>query len=509
MFHRVPSRFTEAFNGPAAAASVAAAATYGVGYRHGMSEGIQSALEWDEQGSFASPFKKEQGVGEFLQSFALGGVAGAVGAFCVYPIDFVKTRVQNERVAVGFFDTASKIVRKEGARALYRGVGPQLIGVAPEKAIKLAMNDLLRSKFADDDGGLPLPLEMLAGAGAGASQVMFTNPLEIVKIRMQTNAGASAFSIIKELGFVGLFKGAAACLVRDIPFSAIYFPAYANVKKWFSTDEHGHTKPATPFQLLASGFIAGAPAAYSCTPADVVKTRLQVVARSGDTQYAGLVDCFQKILKEEGVGAFFKGGMARVFRSSPQFAITLVAYETLQGFIHEDGHQEESEGPTLTPLEEREIAAARHLTSAYGIQGVDTTGDGQTDHLVVDGVMKEIDAKDSEQQMRTFAAEMASEYGIKGIDTTGDGQTDHILTEEGHLAKTGATTEAAQKLHLWKEMQEKYGIRGEGTNAQKRGVFAPDLHIVDGQLVPVEDADKQTDPCSDDTSDADKPIQAN
>lgn len=43
------------------------------------------------------------------------------------------------------------------------------------------------------------------------------------------------------------------------------------------------------------------------TPADVIKTRLQVAARAGQTTYNGLVDCFWKILREEGPRAFWKG----------------------------------------------------------------------------------------------------------------------------------------------------------------------------------------------------------
>jgi solute carrier family 25 aspartate/glutamate transporter 12/13 len=37
--------------------------------------------------------------------------------------------------------------------------------------------------------------------------------------------------IVRELGFAGLYKGAGACLLRDIPFSAIYFPTYAKMKE--------------------------------------------------------------------------------------------------------------------------------------------------------------------------------------------------------------------------------------------------------------------------------------
>lgn len=63
---------------------------------------------------------------------------------------------------------------------------------------------------------------------------------------------------------------------------------------------------------------------------DVVKTRLQVERRTGQSHYNGIVDAFRKIWREEGPKAFFKGGPARVLRSSPQFAFTLLAYETLQ-----------------------------------------------------------------------------------------------------------------------------------------------------------------------------------
>jgi hypothetical protein len=60
--------------------------------------------------------------------------------------------------------------------------------VAPEKAIKLAMNDLVRSRMKDPNTGhLSIQAEILAGMCAGGSQVLFTNPLEIVKIRLQSN----------------------------------------------------------------------------------------------------------------------------------------------------------------------------------------------------------------------------------------------------------------------------------------------------------------------------------
>ncbi|KAE8748965.1 hypothetical protein FOCC_FOCC004371 [Frankliniella occidentalis] len=273
---------------------------------------------------------------ESAYRFTLGALAGAVGATAVYPIDLVKTRMQNQRSGsfVGelmyrnSMDCFKKVIRHEGATGLYRGLVPQLMGV----------NDLVRDKFTDKKGNIPLWGEILSGACAGGSQVIFTNPLEIVKIRLQvageiaSTTKISALSVVKELGFFGLYKGAKACFLRDIPFSAIYFPAYAHTKAKLA-DENGYNHPLT---LLLAGAIAGIPAASLVTPADVIKTRLQVVARQGQTTYTGVIDAFGKIMREEGPRAFWKGSVARVCRSSPQFGVTLLTYEILQRLFYVD-----------------------------------------------------------------------------------------------------------------------------------------------------------------------------
>lgn len=58
---------------------------------------------------------------------------------------------------------------------------------------------------------------------AGGSQVIFTNPLEIVKIRLQvageitTGPRVSAVNVVRELGFFGLYK--VMCLCLCLPLS--------------------------------------------------------------------------------------------------------------------------------------------------------------------------------------------------------------------------------------------------------------------------------------------------
>uniref|UniRef100_A0A8C8KB50 EF-hand domain-containing protein n=1 Tax=Oncorhynchus tshawytscha TaxID=74940 RepID=A0A8C8KB50_ONCTS len=284
---------------------------------------------------------------ESAYRFGLGALAGATGATAVYPIDLVKTRMQNQRSTSSFvgelmyknsFDCAKKV----------------LVNVAPcalsDSLLVLQMNDFVRDKFTTEDNTIPLFAEVLAGATAGGSQVIFTNPLEIVKIRLQvageitTSRRVGALTVVRDLGLFGLYKGAKACFLRDIPFSAIYFPVYAHTKAEFA-DEQGRIGP---LQLLTAGAIAGIPAASLVTPADVVKTRLQVAARAGQTTYNGVIDCFGKIIAEEGFRALWKGAGARVCRSSPQFGVTLVTYELLQRWFYIDfgGHRPTGSEPT-------------------------------------------------------------------------------------------------------------------------------------------------------------------
>ncbi|KAI0490925.1 mitochondrial carrier domain-containing protein [Xylaria cf. heliscus] len=344
----------------------------------GVSAASQKGINALEHGRSTAQSALMQ-VAESAYSFLLGSVAGAFGAFMVYPIDLVKTRMQNQRGAdpgqrlyKNSVDCFRKVVANEGFRGLYSGVLPQLVGVAPEKAIKLTVNDIVRGAFTDKKSGhIGLPYEILAGGSAGACQVVFTNPLEIVKIRLQVQGemvkateGAapkrSAMWIVRNLGLKGLYKGASACLLRDVPFSAIYFPTYSHLKK----DLFGEspTKKLGIVQLLTAGAIAGMPAAYLTTPCDVIKTRLQVEARKGDTSYTGLRHAAQTILKEEGFKAFFKGGPARILRSSPQFGFTLAAYEVLQSALPFPGkakseHVHTGIAEVVSTMREKDVAS--------------------------------------------------------------------------------------------------------------------------------------------------------
>ena len=231
---------------------------------------------------------------------------------------------------------------------------------------------MLRERFVsgNGDGRIRLHQEMLSGAGAGFFQVAATNPMEIVKLRMQlqgeAGAGArrscvgagrsgrrpprpsaattclqphsllqrvavtltrppppstplSAWATISEMGVRGLYRGTAATWLRDVPFSIVFFPLFANLKAAFNGND-------SMVGLFAAGAISGSLSAGSVTPCDVIKTRLQVKG----SPYTSIGHAATTILREEGPQAFFKGLAPRMVVQAPLFGITLFAFDVLK-----------------------------------------------------------------------------------------------------------------------------------------------------------------------------------
>ena len=307
--------------------------------------------------------------------FTFGGIAGSAGAIVTYPFDFVKSQLQTASGRAKYkdgIDAFVQIVTHDGPWALYRGVGVQILGLAPEKAIKLSVNDVVCSavRAATMDGSLPLSGEILAGSMAGLCQVLVTNPLELVKIGLQTSNLTLSEFLTEQIGSVAdLYRGAEACIVRDMLFSAILFPLYAHSRGALGTTwliDIGGSGNGSVFVDLIAASVAATPAAFFATPADCVKTRLQNLSdkqgrrkeltmststlsstlvranpaiQNDDDEY-GTTNPFVvavNIAQKEGFEVLFSGSIERMVRSVPQFAVTLTLFDYLKDVATENG----------------------------------------------------------------------------------------------------------------------------------------------------------------------------
>lgn len=286
-----------------------------------------------------------------------GGVAGIVGVASVFPIDLAKTRLQNQRVGneayKSMLDCLRKVIKADGFFGMYRGSAVNLLLITPEKAIKLTGNDLFRhlltTTSVGSDGStqkqLSLPRQMLAGGGAGLCQIVVTTPMELLKIQCQ-DAGRtasavrpSAFRVASELvrtkGLAGLYKGTAATMLRDVSFSVVYFPLFAYLSSFGqslvagkgTTTSSGDEVDSVFWVNFVAGCLAAGTAAVAVNPADVVKTRLQLLRTGADERlYSGLRQAFVDIYRHEGPSAFLKGAGCRIMYIAPLFGIAQTVY---------------------------------------------------------------------------------------------------------------------------------------------------------------------------------------
>lgn len=274
-----------------------------------------------------------------------GGIAGIIGVSCVFPLDLVKTRLQNqpigpngERLYKSMFDCFRKTYKAEGYFGMYRGSAVNILLITPEKAIKLAANDFFRHHLTTKSGQLPITRQMLAGGLAGLCQIIVTTPMELLKIQMQDagrvaaealasgktvakpSATSIALKLLREKGIAGLYKGTGATALRDVSFSVVYFPTFAVLNDLGPRKTDG-SGDAVFWCTFLSGCSAGAFAALFVNPFDVIKTRLQ----AGSTN-VGVVDCIVKTFNHEGPRAFFKGGLCRMMVIAPLFGIAQMVY---------------------------------------------------------------------------------------------------------------------------------------------------------------------------------------
>jgi solute carrier family 25 protein 16 len=187
--------------------------------------------------------------------FFAGAGAGLTAVTLTYPLDTIRARlafqVTGEHKYVGIIHTATCILKEEGgARALYRGFLPTLMGMAPYAGLSFYCFEMLKyacmkyipnytcNNLESNTGGLVLiiPAKLLCGGFAGAIAQTFSYPLDVTRRRMQlammdpttTRFGMGMWSTLKliysENGISkGLYRGMSINYLRAIPMVAVSF----------------------------------------------------------------------------------------------------------------------------------------------------------------------------------------------------------------------------------------------------------------------------------------------
>ncbi|KAG8383431.1 hypothetical protein BUALT_Bualt04G0012500 [Buddleja alternifolia] len=277
---------------------------------------------------FASVNTSEEKPFDFLRTLfegvIAGGTAGVVVETALYPIDTIKTRLQAAR-------GGGQIILK----GLYSGLAGNLAGVLPASAVFVgvyepAKQTLLRT-FPEN---LSAVAHLTAGAIGGLAASFIRVPTEVVKQRMQTGQFASAPAavqlIVSKEGFRGLYAGYGSFLLRDLPFDAIQFCLYEQLRIGYKL---AAKRDLNDPENAIIGAFAGALTGAITTPLDVIKTRLMV--QGSANQYKGIFDCVQTIVREEGPQALLKGIGPRVMWIGIGGSIFFGVLESTKRFLAE------------------------------------------------------------------------------------------------------------------------------------------------------------------------------
>ncbi|XP_077210585.1 mitochondrial substrate carrier family protein isoform X2 [Tasmannia lanceolata] len=213
------------------------------------------------------------GTGPFVDLLA-GSAAGGTAVLCTYPLDLARTKLAYQLTGTrGRFGTGTSCIHAQpayhgikdvfrsvytegGVRALYRGVGPTLIGILPYAGLKFYVYEELK-RHVPEEHQKSILTRLSCGALAGLLGQTFTYPLDVVRRQMQVESLQSSVqqgdqrfkstmqgltTIVRTQGWKQLFAGLSINYVKIVPSVAIGFTVYDMMKTWLRVPPRENTR---------------------------------------------------------------------------------------------------------------------------------------------------------------------------------------------------------------------------------------------------------------------------
>ncbi|XP_003703737.1 dicarboxylate carrier UCP2 isoform X2 [Megachile rotundata] len=302
---------------------------------------------------------KQQASDDFplWMKFLTAGTAACIADLATFPLDTAKVRMQiagesrplllaatdGSMLAVrnsqpGLWRTVGNIIRLEGARSLYGGLSAGLQRQMCFASIRLGLYDGVKSRYAgiidgnNRSGSKNISVRIAAGITTGALAVLFAQPTDVVKVRLQAGSiGRSSVrysstlqaykNIAAQEGTRGLWKGTIPNISRNAIVNVAEIVCYDIIKDFIL--ESGYLRDGIPCHLSAA-VAAGLCTTLAASPVDVVKTRYM---NSAPGEYKGVKECAVRMMKEEGPSAFYKGFVPSFTRLVSWNIVLWITYE--------------------------------------------------------------------------------------------------------------------------------------------------------------------------------------
>eukprot|EP00808_Paulinella_micropora_P015360 g35605.t1 len=182
------------------------------------------------------------------------------------PIDVVKERLQIGIKYNSTWHAIQTIWRTEGIRGIYKGYGATFISFGPFSGIFFSVAELSKRRFAHalgatDTHNLPYACYLASGFMGGGVASFFTNPFDVVKLRMQVqrtvhtaagrkhvgdsgeiaaldfkyrHVGHGLVQVARQEGIAGLWRGAMSRMLFHAPAAALTLGLHDSLKEYFT-----------------------------------------------------------------------------------------------------------------------------------------------------------------------------------------------------------------------------------------------------------------------------------
>ncbi|XP_073943390.1 uncharacterized protein [Choristoneura fumiferana] len=295
---------------------------------------------------------------KYLSAFVASNIGAVVKTFTLTPMDVIMTRLYNQAVDAngrgllysGIMDCARKITKTEGLLAFYKGMGPSYLRQAPHTVLLLVFWDMLKDlqkslelKYNRPTMSLARDITDMGMGGASAMfATLFTNPIEVVKTRLQlqgelrTNHAVyyrsvphGLYVIARNEGVVALQRGLSAMLGFQFFLNTFRLGMFRICeRRGLTAGRGGRTSVVKGAAAAGAG---GALGSVAGTPFFLVKTRLQAQAAKAISvghqhKHTGTFEALADIYAKEGFKGLFRGVQPQIPRGAVGSASQMVSF---------------------------------------------------------------------------------------------------------------------------------------------------------------------------------------
>lgn len=282
-----------------------------------------------------------------IQQITAASTGALLTTFIVTPFDVIKTQIQVNKFLIHNMHNVQKnslntafgsmryILQQGGIRGFWRGLSPSLIMQVPGTGIYYATYENLKNELNRSNIFTPEYSPLFAGSLSRVIAGTVTSPFEFIRTMYQANLSSnklsqsSFLSLLRMMvnGQVNPWTGLGITLLRDVPFSSIYWFGYEKLRTRFM-------KRSEPEYMLTysflSGAISGITAAVLTNPLDVIKSKIQgngLEIAADSAQQRKILFTAKSLYREDGLRAFMRGCLPRAFKIAPACGIMISTYE--------------------------------------------------------------------------------------------------------------------------------------------------------------------------------------